>query len=385
MKTYVSLCILLFLPVGAHAAGAPTYVGGGSALLATSSQANAYAAGGTVTVTSPVQGDLTAFGGSVIVDGAITNDASLVGGTVRLAAPIRGDVRLFGGAVTASDTIGGDLFVIAGSFLGTGGGARHTFVVSGEVDMRGGAGGPVAIYGNTVSLQGIFEGDVSVTAGSKVTVLPESLIKGVLRYEAPQEADIASSAKVLGGVRYTGASYLPTSAEAQAIAFASFGVFLFVKILGALILAGLIAGLFPNFAQAIVTEGGRTSVQRAILTFFLGFSIVVTVPVSLLLLAITFVGLGLAVLLALLYFLVLAIAFLAVGVMCGSIIARYAFSRDGLLWSDAVIGMLLVTFLWSLPIVGWFILLVTWMYAVGVLTRIIYRFAFPREPDESYA
>ena len=56
-------------------------------------------------------------------------------------------------------------------------------------------------------------------------------------------ASIPASATVAGGVEYTDASYLPDAGTSRVLALVSIGFFLFVRILGALILAGLLAGL----------------------------------------------------------------------------------------------------------------------------------------------
>jgi hypothetical protein len=350
-------------------------------LIATSSPANVYATGGTVVVTTPIKGDLSAAGGSVTIDASIAGDALLAGGSVRLASPVAGDARMIGGRVSLTDTVGGDLFSLAGSFSDTGGGATHTFIIAGDAQLLNGSNGPVTIFGSTITLGGTFTSDVDVVAGTRLSLLPDTVIRGELRYQAPEQASISATAKIIGGVRYTGASYLPTSEEARAIAFASFGVFLFVKILGSLILAGLIAGLFPLFALQVVEHATRGTLRRKFLTLLLGFGVVVAAPVFMLILAITFVGLGLAGILLLLYLLLVPLAFIYSAIVCGSYLARYIFKRTSLLWSDAALGMLVYSLVASLPYVGWLISLFAIVYLVGVLITLIYRFVLPRDTE----
>lgn len=372
MKFLSSLFIFAVSPSVAFAAGS-------NVLVSSSTPANVYAVGGTVAVTAPVKGDLSALGWSLLTNAPLSGDATLAGGSVRLTSPVLGDARIFGGTVTVSSQVAGDLAVIGGLITDTGSGAAHTFLIGREVRVTGNNSGAVTIYGNTIVLGGVFVSDIEVTAGGKITLLPNTVIQGELRYQAPQEADIDASAKIVGGVHYTGASYLPTTEEARAIALASFGVFLFVKILGALILAGLVAGLFPSFVTRVVGRATDSSVRRTLLTLLLGFGVLVATPVLILFLALTFVGLGLAFILTLAYLLLIPLAFVYAATVIGSYLARYVFKRNELRWSDAVLGMLAFFLLRSLPVVGNLFAGLFIFYMMGVLTALIYRFAFPRE------
>jgi hypothetical protein len=378
MKTLLVTLIVFLLPIGALAAS-PYVDAGSSVLVATSTVGNVYAAGGTVTVTTTISGDLVAVGGAHVIDASITSDLLLAGGSVKVTGPVGGDARLLGGKVTLADRVGGDLVVFAGAIEDTAGSARSSLVFAGEVNLTRGAKGPVTVYGNTVLLAGTFTSDVTVYTIGKLELAEGTVVKGALNYQAPQEAEIPASAVIEGGVRYTGASYLPTSEEARAIALASFGVFLFVKVLGALILAGLLAGLFPSFASAVVLRATRVDPRIFFLTLLLGFGVVVATPVLLILLSITFVGLGLALILGLAYFLLIALAFIYAAIVLGALIGRYVFRRSQLYLIDAVLGMLALFTLWSIPSLGSLLLVLALMYMVGALTHLMYRFAFPRE------
>ena len=377
---YLLLAVFLFaLPGSAAAAETSFFASGGNLLVNTPTTGNVYAAGGSAAVTTPVPGDLTLFGGSLVVDAPVSGDVLLAGGSLQLTAPVSGDARLVGGSITITKVIGGDLVALGGSVTDLGGKAQRLFIVAGEASLTAGAGGPVTVYGNTVTFGGTFAGDVEVVASGRLTLLPETVIKGELRYRAPQEAVIHESAVVTGGVHYTGASYLPSIEEARAIALASFGIFLFVKVLGVLILAGLAAGVFPAFAERVARRATQISIRRALLMLLLGFGVLVATPVLLILLAITFVGLGLAFVLGLAYLLLIPLAFIYAAIVAGSLIAHFAWKRDELRWSDAVLGMLLLFILWSIPVVGWFIVALATVYLTGVLTLLLYRFAFPRD------
>ncbi len=277
------------------------------------------------------------------------------------------------------EAVGGDLVCRPLPETNSDGREKDAFIVAGTVSLQGGAKGPVTIYGNNVSLAGDFAGDVNVISAGRITLAASTTIAGALTYQAPEAAGIPASARVVGGVHYTGTSYLPTSQEARAIALAGFGVFLFVKILGALILAGLLTGLFPALANALAKRALERKPRSVFLTMLLGFAMLVATPVLLLLLAITFVGIGIAFLLGVLYILLILLAFALSSVIVGSAIARVAVKRSSVRWSDAVIGMLVFYVVWSIPFVGWLFAVILLAFTAGALALFFFRAAFPHD------
>lgn len=384
MKYFAGIVLTLFLPLATHAAPAtlPTFFGGSSILVSTSSPANVYASGFSVTVTSATKGDVSVLAGSGTVAGPVGEDALILGGSASLQAPVTGDARLIGGTVNIGDMVSGDVVALGGSVTDTGGSGRAVFIVGGEVSLVGGASGPVTIYGNNVALGGTFANDVRVIAGGRVTLKEGTVIKGMLSYESPEQALIPDSALVGGGIHYTGASYLPTSEQSRALLFASVGVFLFVRFLASIILAGLVAGLFPRLANDVASRAFDRRFRSVLLTTLLGFAILVATPVLLFLLALTFVGLGIAFLIAAAYVLLGLLAFVFSGIVVGNFIARKLLKRSSTLWHDGAIGMLVLSVFGLIPYLGTFVSFVIMMFAEGALAVLFFQTAFQKAPEE---
>lgn len=372
-----SACLPASTALAAPAATS-TFAFGRDLALASSTKTNAYYAAGSLALSGASAGDLTALAGTMNVAAAVGGDALLAGGIIALKAPVAGDLRAAGGRVALSAPVAGDLVALAGSFADSAGGARDAFIVAGSAVLTGGAAGPVTVYANNVSLGGEFAGDVTIVASGKVALAPGTVIKGALEYKAPQQASIPSSASVAGGVFYGGASYLSTDSQSRAIALAGVGVFLLVKILGALILAGLFAGLFPRLAEHVAFEAFARS-RRVVLTALLGFAILVAAPALLLLLALTFVGLGLAAVLGAGYLLFALLSLVYAGITLGAVLARTIWKRESILWHDAAFGMLVLYLLTIIPVAGLLLVGVLASFSAGALARIFYHFAFPRE------
>ncbi len=342
---------------------------------------NAYLAGQDINIAVPLPGDVLAAGGTLTLSAPVAGDVLLAGGSIDVAKPVAGDVRAVAGRILIRDKVAGDL-VLAGGEITVRGQASSTRIVGGAVELAGGATGAVVVYGADVRISGEYAGDVEVIASDRLTLGEGTIIRGALKYNAPQEAGIPASALVTGGVTYTGSSsYLPTTEEAKRFAIAGAGVFLIVKVIAAAIAAGLIAGLFPAFTEKVVEKTLSRSPRRFVLLALLGFAAVVATPFLILLLMFSFVGLAVAVLLAIAYALLLLLGYLYAGVLAGAALSRGLLKRPGLSWQAAFVGTFALYFVGIIPGIGPTVMLVLAASAMGSLLVIAYRFAFTKADD----
>lgn len=379
-RLLLALTISLLIPAGALAAGAPaSFSAARSLLAASSSPGNAYAAGISVVVTAPVAGDLSAVGGSVIAAAPVAGDELLLAGSVSSRASVGGDLRAVCGSITIEKSVAGDLVAFGLSVYDSGRAGGSVFIAALNTTLTNGASGPVTIYGNNVSLDGDFGGDVKIVAGGRLTLAPDTTIHGALSYEAPEAAIIPASATIVGGVTYNNISYLPDAGTSRILAFMSVGFFLLVRILGALILAGLLTGLFPRLAE-VITERAYTARPRSILlTMLLGFAVLVATPILFVMLMLTFVGIGIALLILILYALIVLLSLLYAGILLGSVLVRRYARRTNVLWHDGVLGMLAFSLITLVPFVGLFVALLLTTFSAGALLLVFFNFAFPHE------
>ncbi|MDO8742668.1 MAG: polymer-forming cytoskeletal protein [bacterium] len=381
---FIFLASSIFLPASASAAGAhASFIAARSLLAASSSPGNAYAAGASVVLTAPVAGDFSAFGGSIVTAAPVSGDGLLVAGSVSSRAKVAGDLRVLGGSISVEETVLGDLIALGLSVNNSGRVSGNSFIIAANAVFDNGASGPVTIYGNNIALSGDFRGDVDIVASGRVTLAPDTVIRGKLIYEAPDTATIPESATVIGGIKYTSASYLPDVGTSRILALVSLGFFLFARILGALILAGLLAGLFPKLAEAVSERAHTDHLRSLLLTMLLGFAILVAAPVLIILLALTFVGIGLSILLVLLYALLALFSFLYAGILLGNMFARRFLKREAVLWRDGVLGMLALSLITLVPGAGPLLLFFLTIFSAGALLTIFFNFAFPHEERTS--
>ncbi len=350
-----------------------------SLIIASSSPGNAYVAGLSVVHTARVFGDLSAFGGSVIVTGPVSGDELLFAGSIRSRSSVGGDFRAIGGSVAVEGPIVGDLVALGFSVNNTGRVGGSVFIIAANTTIAGGAVGSVTIYGNDVSLTGNFTDDVRVVALGRVMLAEDTMIAGTLSYQAPESALIPESAVIRGGVEYESASYLPDAGTSRALSFISIGFFLLVRILGALILAGLLAGLFPKLAETVTHYAYTSRPSRILLTALLGFAVFVVTPVLFLILALTFVGIGLALLLLVAYFLMMILSLAYAGILLGRLFSRRYLKRETVVWHDGVLGMLVLSLIVLVPYIGPLLALLLTAFSAGALLIVFFNFAFSHE------
>jgi hypothetical protein len=373
----LALVVLLAAPLGLLAS---TVSGARSLVVSEPEQGNSYLYGGELTVAAPVSGDLVGAGGAVMVSAPIAGDAFLAGGAMTITKPITGDLRVVGGRIHIEDAIGGDLIAVGGTVTASSTPA-FVWIAGGTVNLSGGARGPVTIYGGAVAVAGTYAGDVDIVSSDHVTIAPGTIIHGHLRYDAPQQIDIPADAVIDGGVTYTGKSFLPTTEEAKTFAVAGASIFFLVRVLALVIAAGLMGGLFPHLAQAVADRALSYSTKRFILLALLGFGIIVATPVLILLLLVSFAGAAMAFLLLAAYILLLLLSFLYGAIIAGSALARSIVKRPFFLWRDGVFGMLAVSVVGLVPIVGAFVMFVLLVTACGALISLLYGFAFSKDTD----
>ncbi|MBI2025644.1 hypothetical protein HYT04_02580 [Candidatus Kaiserbacteria bacterium] len=378
----LALLVALLLPTNSYAARlSSSFSAGRSLLVASSSPGNAYSAGLSVVHTANVSGDLSVLGGSVVTAAPVSGDELLIAGSIRSRARVGGDVRAVGGSISVEEHISGDLAAFGYSVNDSGKTGGSVFIVAANTTISNGASGPVTIYGNNISLSGDFANNVDIVAIGRVALAASTTIAGKLSYQAPEPAAIPESAVITGGVEYTNASYLPDAGTSRILSVISIGFFLFVRILGALILTGLLAGLFPKLAEAVTESACTARPSRILLTTLLGFAVFVVTPVLFLILALTFVGIGLAMLLFISYSFILLLSLAYSGIFLGSLFSRRYMKRETVLWHDGVFGMLVLSLIALVPYVGIFIVMLLTTFMSGVLLLIFFNFAFPHEDN----
>ncbi len=326
--------------------------------------------GGTVVVEEgETVDDLEAFGGTVVVRGTVTGDVSAVGGDVRIerTGEVGGDLEAAGGSVTIAGSVDGDVDVGAGSL---------------SITEEGTVGDDVTAGVGTATIDGAIEGDAEIGADT-VRLGETASIAGDLRYSGDLEGNTDAVAGEIERDASLGVDVAPTVQPFASWLFAAYALAV------NLLLGALLLGLFPRFSDGVADRVASGPLRSGLA----GLAALIGIPVLLLALAISVVGLPLS--------LVGGFAFALlvwVGIVYGRFaVAAWALSLVGLgnRWLALVVGLVAGALLSRLPvpIVGEAIGLVVLLLGLGGLVRGLvggWRTARDRErpvgsPDESTA
>jgi hypothetical protein len=323
-----------------------------------------YMAGATVAVSGLVDGDLVVAGGRIIVNGSVAADLVATGGSVDILGNVGDDVRVAGGQVTiGSEIISGDLVVAGGNvhILSSANVRSDLVVAGGNVVVDGKIDGKVLVYGGMLTLNGAFEGAVETYSTDAIVLGPKAVIKGDFLYSAPTPV-ATSTAQVLGVTTFT-QSKGKGSVDAAAVGFALLGTFFVVKFLVTLVTILILLFVFRRFIEATSDEVTTHFSRNAVI----GFAGFVAIPIALFILLITLLGMPIAFLGALVYLFSISLSYFITPVIAGALLSQWIVKEAKVDWKWTILGILAITILTFVPIIGWIIPFVLFIATLGAL------------------
>jgi hypothetical protein len=285
------------------------------------------AAGANVRMAGPVQGYVMAAGSNVNINGAVGNDLWAAGANVNVNAPVTDNVRLAGNSVILQPqaSVGRDAYLMGNSVEVLGRVERNLLVNATETMLASEVGGSVRAH------TGVLK------------VLPGAVIRGDLVVRAPTPPEISPQAQILGRIQFdqerSGGGWTLIGWLWQLLF-----IFLMLLILGAATIA--LSARWPRrIAERMMQQPGHALLA--------GLAGMILIPLICVLLAITIIGIPLAVVLFALY----CVALLLSGVFVSYLIGGWVLGRLKQTatspYTRLAAGALVVAFFVSLPWVGW--------------------------------
>lgn len=290
------LILLYAIPTWA----APWHFGGGDQLIDKNETVagDYFFQGSRLEIAGEIKGDLIVFAEEVIVTGkingsilGIVTQKLTVDGLVRRSIRVLAGEVFLGGSVAGSFTGAANLCAMeAGSKIR---GVWGTFV---QLKMAGFVDGPVDVTGQFLSVGGRIRGDVKVKGNAVEWLAPLTVTGKILDYTAHPKIPKGERMQVRGGYslgRETDDGFGPIGRFLM--------LWVFVWFIVSLLMSLIFLRLFPVTALRI-TEPSKLNFRRSFVVGLLGL---VGVPLLCVVMALTVVGIPIALLLALLYLFVL--------------------------------------------------------------------------------
>ncbi|MFA6255443.1 MAG: hypothetical protein WC675_05490 [Patescibacteria group bacterium] len=370
-KVVIALAItfLVGLPIGVFAAANQSIYVGPQEII----EGNFIKAGNVIDIQGAVNGDVIVAGSSITIAGPVAGDVIAAGNTIRITGIVSGSVRVVGSSVEINSAVEKNVWAV-GSTVNLGPESKvgwDVYAAGANVEIKGPVAGNVLASAASIVIDNEVGKDVkaSVDKEGQIILYPKAKVGGNLTYKAAttEQLILKEGATVVGQTTKT---ELPVPSEREFRGFLH-GFLGFMKVMSffSLLVIGLVlVTLIPK----VVFEIRDEMMKKPQADFGWGLVYLIIVPVLVFLLAITLIGLPLALIIMFLYVIALFIAKVMVGFTIGLIVLD-RFNKEkkykgSLIW-PLVIGLLIFVILTSLPLVGWLIKLILVIWALGAILQ----------------
>ncbi len=338
-------------------------------------QENLVVAGRLVSVNAQIEGDLVAAGRDLLIAGLVRGDILAAGETITVQGHVEGDVRIASRDTVINAIVTGEVMA-AGDSVRLPEGAAITgraWLAGRDVDVGRSIGLELKVAGREVTIRGEILSDIHIWA-EQISILPLARIHGNLTYRSLSEADIHPDARIDGDI-----AFIRSEAPHRFLgsAFAAAGVIGVSVFLGLLLLGAAHVFLFPS----LMFTAAQTLTTSPLRALGLGLVLLLGVPFVMTLLAASIVGIPLMLVLGAAYLISLATAYFVVAIAIGRRGARLVGrSAEATLWTRIAVlaaGVLALTLLGLVPVLGALVVFLTLMLGLGAVAIQAYRMRAP--------
>jgi len=356
------LTVILSLVAFVTVADAQTFRADQSSTIASSEtvDGSAFITGSAVDIAGKVNGDLYCIGQNVTISGTVEGDVLCAAQTITFTGSASGNIRLAGQTVSVSGNV-----TKSASLAG------QTVTIDGQAQI----GQDATMLGQSVTVNGKVSRDIVIASsaatvngavGRNVTANVETLnlannatVGGALNYTSPQKITMDKNAVVTGKVTYTKTEVNPAK-ETAANAYNPVGSIVWSLML--LASAVVFALLFPSLLHR-VTGSSALSVPQSLLAVLVGFVAGIVMPIAIVLLMITVLGIPFALVVLLTWILILSLS----GVFAAYYVGRIVWRTQTNAVLIMLVGALIIIVLLLIPIVNVLVWLLAAWYGSGVI------------------
>ena len=326
---------------------------------------NLYAAGATIEQNANSAKDSVLAGSTILINGNIADSLLAAGGNIFVKGTVGGSARIAGGNITLENKIGEDLLVLGGNTQLT-----STAEVDGDVLAAGGSfiinapvKGNIRFAGGRLLINSKVDGSVNVIAG-QLQFGPAAVVSGTINYKGNNPALIDPAAKV-SSIHFVQRTQPQMNFNPAAVGAAALLAFL-LSLAAAIIAAYVLFALFPKRFEHLVNST-MNGFWNNVLYGFIAF---VVIPVAAIICAFTLIGLFVALLLAVWYFLTLLVAGLLASAAFGSyLLSRFKKNTVKVNYGTIAFGLFIVAVIKTLPVIGFIFCMLLIFAGLGTMIK----------------
>jgi len=347
--------------------GNDTYMAGEFVSISTAVNGNMNIAAGGVTVNSTVAGDLQVMGGDIAIHGGIRDNMRVLGGDVRITGRVNGSLTVVSGKVLIEKTavIGAGLLVTGGTVVIDGTVNGMLKAKAGDVTINGTINGLTDIHADNATVNGIITGSSTIVANTFI-VGDTAHFRGNLNYWSQQGQQNLTG-------RVTGpAPFKADLAPARNDTKHDKGMFL--GLLGGITIyslfsAALTIGLLMFLTKNFFINAAKYLHKQQWMSLLIGFLYFILTPILVVLLAVTVIGIPLAIAVLLSY----VIAMFFSSTLTSMVLARWVETKYKKKWHPVTVFFLAMgifiglKILLVIPFLGWILNMVLVFMGIGSL------------------
>ncbi len=317
-----------------------------------------FASGTNIDIAGTVNGDVFCAGQTVTISGTVNGDVFCAGQTVNVTGKVTGSVRLAGQTVTLGGVIDGSAAIASQTLLLQ----KNSSI---QRDLVGGA--------ETATLNGIISRDVALGASKiaingqvgrnikseveALTVGPAGRIGGDIAYTSNTDAVVSPGGQIIGTATRAPLEQMSNNRSNApfALTFSAF-IYSFVTLL---ILSLALALLIPSMLHEASSKA-LSSPGRVALVGFLG---VIIIPILILVLLFSIIGLPLGILALLAWLVIVMLSGPFAGYTFGRLILKTEKNPIFIMFSGA--SLLLI--IYFIPILGLLVMLAAYLFGTGMI------------------
>ena len=347
----------------------------------------------TVTARETIDDTLLATGNIVRVEGVVNGDLLAFGGTVEVRGTVKGDLVSFAKRTVVSGTVEGNIYNFSNS-LYLDGQLEHSLyglmqsldvsdrgrvvegvvVGAGDITLEGAVGRSATVYAGNADLSGSIGRELTM-AGDNLTLTNTAHVGGNLSAQVRQLKNV----HIADGATITGSRDIQVRTKENHFARPRFYFYQAVWLAAAMLVGWLGLILFPGFFQASARTVG--SGWRSL---GLGLGVLAGMPVAMVLIAVTLVGLPASLMLLAFYLTAIYLAKIWVGAFLGQKLLKPTESGKSDWLLGLLVGLLILTIIEFIPYLGGLVRFVVVCIGLGAFVWQLYRVSrLAMTPDKS--
>lgn len=308
--------------------------------------------GGNIKLDGIIEGDLISVSRSLVQNGLILGSLNAVAQDVDVLGEVKGSVRAFAQNINVNGTVDRNLIAFGYSVDVKPGAQIHKDVTAfcGKMTLDGKLGGNLKGSMGELVISGVVNQDVSVEA-DKITLMPTARVLGNLKYKSEKEAKIESGAQVSGEIVWT--ELKTTKDKKPKSIFTGKPIIPEILFLLALMVTGVVLTLI---CRKDAYQAKQAVADSFLKTLALGFVVMVCVPIAVIILIVSVIGIPIAAIAFFAYAVLIYIAKIPVATFVGEKIIK-ALGKEGqpsLIWS-MLFGLVVLTLALNIPYLDWLI------------------------------